>query len=104
MHLSFGAEINAIDSNATTIAGLIDEQIITNYKLHSSNYLAYEKLQKEDNSIGLDLNLLGVNTGKINAAREEFEKRLQSLDQELQSYFLNMYAAPVISKFQFQKN
>lgn len=104
MHLSFGAEINAIDSNASSIASLIDEQIITNYKLHSSNYLAYEKLQKENNSIGSDLNLLGVNIEKINGAREGFEKRLQSLDRELQSYFLNMYAAPVISKFQFQKN
>ena len=44
VHVNFGTEIIAIDNDPINIAQQIDEQIVQNYKLYPSNYLAYEKL------------------------------------------------------------
>lgn len=98
IHLKFGEEIVATDDDPVNIALQIDEQIISNYKLHPSNYLAYEKLQAADPSIGAELKDLDVNLSLIESKRMHFEVKLELIDDELKPYFLRNYANPVISK------
>lgn len=98
IHLHFGTKINAIDNDAVNIAEQIDQQIIENYKLFPSNYLAYELLLKEDVTLGPNLIDLGVNQNNIEEKREEFNERYKSFAPELRPYFLKMYANPVLNK------
>ncbi|MCJ8290948.1 MAG: 1-acyl-sn-glycerol-3-phosphate acyltransferase [Crocinitomicaceae bacterium] len=102
VHLYFGTEVICIDSDPVNIANQIDEQIITNYKLYPSNYLAYEKLQIAEPSIGSELKELNVDLKVIEQKRTDFENKYKQIEEELKPYFLRMYANPVINKFQFQ--
>ncbi len=102
IHLHFGEKLVAIDDDPANIAEQIDKQIIGNYKLHPSNYLAYEILHQQDNSIGPKLSEMNLNLSEIEIKRVEFNERYQSFSPELRPYFLTMYANPVINKFKVQ--
>lgn len=104
IHLHFGTKIKAIDDDATNIAEQIDQQIIENYNLFPSNYLAYELLLNEDNTLGPKLVDLGVDQNKIEEKREEFNERYNGFAPELRPYFLQMYANPVINKLRIKAN
>lgn len=99
VHLNFGTEIIATDDDPINIANQIDQQIITNYKLHPSNYLAYERLQFADPSIGPDLAELVNDLEEIERKREEFDQKYEQIEDELKPYFIQMYANSVINKF-----
>ena len=103
IHLHFGTKIIAIDDDAANIAEQIDQQIIENYRLFPSNYLAYELLLKEDNTLGPNLVDLGVDQNNIEEKREEFNQRYNSFASELRPYFLKMYANPVLNKLRVRK-
>lgn len=102
IQLNFGTEIRAADSDPATIAQQIDRQIVLNYKLHASNYLAYEKLQIADPTIGVELKELPVDLELIEQKRQDFEDKYNPIEEELKPYFLLMYANPVLNKFRFQ--
>jgi hypothetical protein len=99
IHLGFGNEILAAEDDADVIALQIDQQIILNYKLHSSNYIAYEKLQLKDSSIG---SALSAEIKITKVKRQEFEAKLHPVDEELKVYFLRIYANPVINQFRLK--
>ena len=88
VHVAFGNEL----------AEVIDAQILENYQLSDSNFLALEKLKQD----GLaPLHLLGDvfeqrEISKQN--RKKFEKRLKAVDSKLHKHFLFGYANPVINK------
>ena len=99
IYVCFGKEIIAIDDNPVNIAQQIDQEIILNYKLHASNYLAYEKLRHLSPSIGPELNAdIELSTQK----REDFDTRYKQMPMDLKPYFLKMYANPVIERFFYQ--
>jgi hypothetical protein len=98
IHLNFGQEIVAESDDPVAIAQQIDNQIISNYKLHPSNYLAYEKLHAKDPSIGPPLSEMDVNPFMLDAKRMHFEVMLELIDDELKPYFLENYANAVLSK------
>ena len=99
IHLGFGNEIVAAEDDAGVIALQIDQQIILNYKLHPSNYIAYEKLQLKDPSIG---SALSTEIKITKEKRQEFEAKLHPVDEELKVYFLRIYANPVINQFRLK--
>jgi hypothetical protein len=103
IHVSFGTEIIADTDDSIEIALAIDKQIIQNYKLHPSNYIAYEKLQKQNSEIGPTLAQLEPELELSSEKRNEFEEKLNQIAVELRPFFLEMYANPVRNKFQFQK-
>ena len=100
VHVSYGTEIQTSEEDdAVAIANMIDKQIILNYHLHPSNYLAYRRLQEADPTIGPSLEDMNV---KISDGKEvEFKIRYENLEDELKPYFIQMYANPVINKFQY---
>lgn len=101
IHVSFGTKIVLEDEvSPELMAEIIDKQVIENYKLHLVNYLALEKLQPDFMDYSTLLDLYEVSSQEIQAKREELEKRLEGLPSELHSYVLNMYANPVLKKFE----
>lgn len=103
IHLHFGEKLKTLSDDPAEIAEQIDQQIVGNYKLFPSNYLAYEQLHKTDDSIGPDLEQLAVDMNQLNLKRAEFNERLNRFSDELKPYFLRMYANPVINKLKLNK-
>ena len=96
IHLYFGKEIVAISDEPNDVAKNIDTQIVSNYKLHQSNYIAYDILQKENSDIGEALDITISET-----KRKEFSDMLNEVAPHLRPYFLKIYANPVIHKKEF---
>jgi 1-acyl-sn-glycerol-3-phosphate acyltransferase len=102
VHVAFGEVVLAMDDDPVNIAKEIDQQIVNNYKLHPSNYLAYEELQTADSSIGPALKDMNVNLAELGVKRQEFHRIYQEVREELQPYILRMYANPVINKLSME--
>ncbi|MCF2856636.1 1-acyl-sn-glycerol-3-phosphate acyltransferase [Pseudoalteromonas sp. SMS1] len=81
VHVAFGTPINDEFETPEQLAEIIDKQIIENYHLHSSNYLAAGETEQ--------------------SSHEEaacFNDTLESIPQELKEFVLSMYAQPVKRK------
>jgi len=82
------------------IGGILDEQIIGNYKVHKSNQIAYEELLDINQGQGVDYSMHD---------KEEFindiETKIAGMagdPLELRQIFLSMYAQPYINKLQMK--
>jgi hypothetical protein len=99
VHVSFGAPLQIPElATAEGVAELIDRQVIGNYKLHLSNYLALQKLEADYMDFSTLPELFEVSAASVDEKRRELDRRLQDVPAELQSYVLAMYANPVIRK------
>lgn len=100
VHVSFGAPVQLTSDAAEDAAAQIDQQIIHNYLLLPTNFLALEKLRESDPGrvppIALPPDLV-VPVSRESA--EKFEARLEAADPKIRSYLLQMYANPVISRY-----
>lgn len=123
VHVSFGTPIQDHYESAEEVAELIDRQVISNYRLHVSNLVAFEQLDfKSVIFNGLQNNGLqyenlkqiqekaqqtlqkwrSKNAVEFSEHAAEFTQRMQQYSQHLQSYLLTMYANPLIEKYKIQ--
>src|SRR5690554_6475478 len=103
IHVSFGTPIRL--EEAVTSEGLaqrIDEQIVTSYRLHLVNYIAMEKVQADFIDFSRLPTLFNVSEAELNSKRQDFDNRLAAMPAELRPYVLDMYANPVIRKYEAQ--
>lgn len=99
VHVCFGSRITFPDAvTAEGVARQIDEQIVSNYRLHAVNYLAMEMLQADYMDFAGLPALLGTTPGEISRKRRALRRRLGAMPKHLHPYILNMYANPVIRK------
>ena len=99
IHVAFGSELKGNYHTAADVANAVDQQIHKNYKLHPSNFLAWEQVRHNHPDVktpGIRQLLSGYN---LQTRQEEFQKRLHSIPEKLQPWFLEMYARPVINHF-----
>ena len=88
VHVAFGKPLSGELTDAETVATQINQQILQNYRLHASNYVAAELLQPETTrSYGQPIDA---------HKREAFLQRLNSCEGNIREFFLTMYANPVI--------
>lgn len=117
VHISVGTPLAGDYANADAVAAAIDAQIVANYKLFPSNLIAFEQLQKP--SIRTDSPLHEETRARLQAlaaqSREAWEKldatemrrhaaefraRVAEYPEKLQRYILEMYANPLMNKFE----
>ena len=95
VHVAFGEPmVTGIDS-ADAMALAVDRQIINNYYLHPTNFLAYEKLHGMNTVVsswkeGMDCDWLKIT--------REFNHRMEAIPGEYRDIVLAMYANPVVQK------
>jgi len=98
VHVSFGSEMLYDNNDPDAIAKHIDRQILTNYKLRDSNFIAFERL-KEMGSLPEGVAEIAFDVPEIkNESREFFASRLAQVDAKLHRHYLLSYANPVISR------
>ena len=85
--------IFAEDDGYQMISNKISQSILTNYKLHASNYAACKLM-------GLDFTQETFDAEEIAQAETELNQRVQSLEAGARSKLLEQYANPVIRQIQ----
>ncbi len=85
--------IFAEDDGYQMISNKISQSILTNYKLHASNYAACKLM-------GLDFTQETFDAEEITQAETELNQRVQSLETGARSKLLEQYANPVIRQIQ----
>jgi len=104
VHVSFGELVKVHDSiTAEGAAELIDDQIISLYKLHLVNYLALESFQQDYMDFSRLPEMFGVSAAIVEQKRKELQERLAVMDSKLHPYVLQMYANPVLRKSESQQ-
>lgn len=99
VHVAFGAELAINSDDPDAIAAEIDRQILANYALRDSNFLALERLRETGllGEIALEAQATEV---EIDAeSRRFFDARLQQVDPKLHKQYLFSYANPVLSRY-----
>lgn len=97
VHLNIGSVITADLPNANAAAQYLDQQIISNYKLHPSNFFAYQRLYGElPSAIAYE----AASYSSMHKKEQAFERRFNTVPEYLHKYWLTIYANPVVSKLQ----
>ena len=100
VHVSFGEEVSLTRDDADDAARQIDKQIIQNYLLQPTNFLALQKLRDSDPQRVPAIDLPADLVVPMNAeSAAKFEERLDAADPVIRPYLLQAYANPVISRY-----
>ena len=98
VHVAFGSEMQYESDDPDVIAASIDSQILENYNLRDSNYIAFELLQEKgllpESATGMEISSPEIKR----ESREFFSNRLGQVDSKLHRHYLLSYANPVISR------
>ncbi|MFT7560438.1 MAG: hypothetical protein ACI93R_002358 [Flavobacteriales bacterium] len=98
VHLSFGTPLRGDLKNTDEVTKEMDRQIIHNYRLHPSNCIAYELLEKKSPKVQVGELLTFFTEEKFSAERKIFMTRLESMDKKYRENYLHAYANPVRAK------
>jgi len=103
VHVAFGKEIVLESDDVDAAAAAIDQQIIQQYCLHSTNHLALHKLIVSEPELVPDLDEdanFDIPVGPdADSSRQRFEERLAAVEPGVRTWMLRMYANPVISRY-----
>lgn len=92
VHIAVGAELGGDYQTPEEVAIAIDNQILSLYKLHSSNYYAYRALYGESPEVEAIAESHGWSSAASNMQKVVFESRVQALPKDQAPYLLQMYA------------
>jgi len=98
IHVAFGDPLSAGLEDAQQVVDAVDRQIIQNYRLHATNFVAYAALGGEDPRVQEWQAAIAAN--KLADARETFAARLAGLPTEHRKILLTMYANPVLRRLE----
>ena len=97
VHLQFGSPLVAHFESVDEAAAMLDEVIVSNYKLFPSNLIAYSKFCEAQ---GEQRHSAFENLIKDTISDKEisfFEDRLNNIEELDREHFIKMYANPVIN-------
>ena len=100
VHVSFGDQLQIDTDDPDEIAALIDEQILTNYHLHDTNFIALQLLKESSLREVPNMESEAWNREVDQQIKEKFVERFSNLDERFREPFLAMYANPVIRRYQ----
>ncbi|MDP0587717.1 MAG: 1-acyl-sn-glycerol-3-phosphate acyltransferase [Candidatus Endonucleobacter bathymodioli] len=99
VHVSFGSQLDGLYPRASDVSEAVDRQIHANYKLHPSNYIAWEKVRQSYPDIQVPDIYQAFPEHDIKVKRQEFLKRMEGVSENLHPWIYDMYARPVINHF-----
>jgi len=99
VHVAFGEPLRKDYTSADEAAFAMDRQIISNYKPHATNLLAYHKLYESSDKSAAMAAEIECDWEKIT---KEFKERIEAIDPECQRIVLEMYANPILQNINQQ--
>lgn len=109
VHIHFGSPLQEEFQDADAVAAALDQQIVAGYRLFPSNMIAFEQLRDllpswDALSAQMREWVPSIDATELSRKATEFSNRLASYPQKVQSLILEMYANPILSKFQIQQD
>jgi len=98
VHVSFGRPLEGDLGTPEDVASAVDMQIIKNYYLHPTNFMAYRELYGESKDLSLLNEQYAFDQEEYHKEYMFFHKRIHSLPHEHRRYALAIYANPVANK------
>ena len=98
VHVAFGEVLQGNYDSADAVAAEIDQQIWSNYVLHPSNLIAYQKLHGESADFLVSSEAKAFAEADYQEQSALLEQRCAGLDDAQRDIFLSIYANPVVSK------
>ena len=95
VHVAFGEPMTTNIDSADDMAAAVDRQVISNYHLHPTNFLAYEKLHEMNAEVDGWKAELNCDWAAI---IREFDDRMNTISPEYRHIVLAMYANPICQK------
>lgn len=96
IHVAFGDVIEVVPDDDELLAAVIDRQIIANYRLQSTHFLAWEMLYGHDDRVNEWKRALAVRDWR--SCENALAARLDGVPEDQREIFLEMYANPVSSR------
>ncbi|MEH6558477.1 MAG: 1-acyl-sn-glycerol-3-phosphate acyltransferase [Oceanicoccus sp.] len=101
VHVSFGTPLEGKFDNADEVAAAIDQQVVTNYVLHPTNFFAYKILNGNYPSGVYSAQHLPFNSERLTVEETAFRERIEAMPAEHRKYALGTYANVIDSKSLF---
>lgn len=98
VHVCFGTPLEDNIGTPEAVASAVDRQIITNYHLHPTNFMAYRELYGDTKEVSLLNEQYAFDPDKYISDSEVFKQRIESMPQDHRRYALAIYANPVVNK------
>lgn len=98
VHLSFGNVLSDEFESAEDIAKWLDKEIISLYVLHSTNYFAYQRLYGVYPEGVYSQNNVPFDAENLADEKKKFDAHIDAMPAEYQSFVLQAYANPILSK------
>ena len=99
VHVAFGEQLEVNTDDPEEIATLIDRQILANYQLLDTNFLALKLLRDEGLMDIPELDSVVWDKEIDQQVQEKFSQRYNNIDNNMRKQFLAMYANPVIRRY-----
>lgn len=96
VHVAFGEPLQDDYADAKAVARAVDKQILTNYRLSPSNYLAIEQQGEIPAQVAAWRN--DFTPTEVAAEEQRFKARLAACPSDQRAYWLLQYANPVHSR------
>jgi 1-acyl-sn-glycerol-3-phosphate acyltransferase len=98
IHIRFGTPLEEGLETPEAVASAVDRQIIKNYYLHPTNFMAYRDLHGESITLSSLERQYGFNPAGYEKESEYFQERINSMPREHRRHALAIYANPVVNK------
>jgi 1-acyl-sn-glycerol-3-phosphate acyltransferase len=98
VHVSFGRPLEGNLGTPEDVASAVDRQIIENYYLHPTNFMAFRELYGDSKDLSLLDDQYAFDPVEYNKGYRIFQHRIKSLPSEHRKYALAIYANPVVNK------
>jgi len=98
VHICFGKPLEDNLNSPEEVASAVDRQIIENYYLHPTNFMAYRELYGGNSDLSLLNEQYDFDHKEYNVESRIFQKRITALPPEHRKYALAIYANPVVNK------
>lgn len=98
VHIHFGRPLEGSMDSPEAIASEVDRQIITNYRLHKTNFMAFHELHGDSSPLSLLGEEFEFKPQEHQKEIEKFRERINCMPLDFRRHALAIYANPVISK------
>lgn len=98
VHVSFGEPLEGVFDDADAVAEAIDRQILNNYVLHPTNFIAYKMLHGEYPEGVYSDQHKPFSIEGLESVEKAFEQRLAALPEEHRAFVLGIYANTIDRK------
>lgn len=99
VHVHFGAPVSSGFEDAKQLATLMDQHILSGYRLFPVHYLAYAEWDERDVELNVPSAAQQFPAAEVEKAHSEWQRRLTACPVEQRPWLIRQYATPVRNQY-----